>query len=119
MGTFGGYYGNCHIDDEKKEVFNEQMAKILNYGGMMDYEEVKIYGQKIGLLKPFALNGNASTCFFYNYFEDDSWETAKYDPEKALLGVFVRWDRIGGFVVHFSWNRISCGGRIASGNVSL
>ncbi|MBQ7919325.1 MAG: hypothetical protein IJ324_05235 [Lachnospiraceae bacterium] len=85
MGTFGGYYGNCHIDDEKKEVFNEQMAKILNYGGMMDHEEVKIYGQEICLLNPFALREKGYINFYYNYFEDNSWETASYEPEKTSL----------------------------------
>jgi len=93
LGTFGCYRGNYNIEEEKKAIFNEQMAKVLNYGGMMSFEEISMYGYHMGLLKPFAVYPGGSMCFHYNYFEDDSWETAEYDAETAQLYT----DKIGGW----------------------
>ena len=50
MGTFGNYWGSCQIEKDKKAVFDEQITKVLNYGGMMSFDQVSMYGHKLGLL---------------------------------------------------------------------
>lgn len=85
MGSYGGYWGNGNIEEDKKDIFNQQMIKVLNYGGMMSLEYISMYGHSISLLKPFALYPGERRNFHYNYFEDRSWETATYDAEDAYL----------------------------------
>ena len=43
MGTFGSYTGSMKISEEKKETFVRQVEKILNYGGMMQFEQISMY----------------------------------------------------------------------------
>lgn len=81
MGVFGGYTGSMRIAEEEKETFGRQVAKILNYGGMMQFEQVSMYGRKLELLKPIELYPGGTVHFHYNYFEDDAWETAGFDAE--------------------------------------
>ena len=52
MGTFGGYTGSMSISDKKKEEFTKNLLKLLNYGGMMQLDEVCLYGKEITLIKP-------------------------------------------------------------------
>ena len=85
MGTFGNYWGSCQIEKDKKAVFDEQITKVLNYGGMMSFDQVSMYGHKLGLLKPAELYPGESMNFHYNYFEDDSWEDAGYNAETSRL----------------------------------
>ena len=59
--------------------------KILNYGRMMQLEEVKIYGRELILLKPVKIYHGEEISFHFNYFEDDGWETAGFDAAKAYL----------------------------------
>ena len=91
MGNFAHYEGHMEIPDHLKERFTKQMIKVLNYGGMMEIESVRIYGLELNLLKPLELSGNEEIRFHYNYFEDDAWETAGYDAKENRL-----WsDKIG------------------------
>lgn len=85
MGTFGSYTGNMRIADEEKEKFSGQVIKILNYGGMMQFEQISMYGHEMGLLKPIELYPGGTVHFHYNYFEDDAWETAGFDAEEAYF----------------------------------
>lgn len=85
MGVFGGYSGNMRIPEEKKEIFAEHMIRLLNYGGMMDFEVIKMYGHEMGLLKPVEIFSGGTARFYYNYFEDNSWETARFDGDKCEL----------------------------------
>lgn len=85
MGTFGGYSGSKIIPEDKKRIFSQQMLKILNYGGMMSFEAIKLYGQEMGLLKPVDINSKKDIWFHYNYFEDDFWETAGFKIKDCRL----------------------------------
>lgn len=85
MGTFGGYSGSKLIPEEKRGLFSQQMLKILNYGGMMNFEAVQLYGQEIGLLKPIEINARENIWFHYNYFEDNFWETAGFQIDSCRL----------------------------------
>lgn len=78
MGTFGSYTGSMSISDKKKEEFTEYLLKLLNYGGMMQFEEVRLYGKEILLIKPVEPDGEGNAYFHFNYFEDDTWESAGY-----------------------------------------
>ena len=100
MGTFAGYTGAMMIPEHLKEEFCVRMLKILSYGGMMDTEIVKIYQNEVDLLIPVEINTKGKTVFFYNYFEDDSWETAGFDTESCRL----RTNKVG----YYEFNRIIC-----------
>ena len=52
MGTFMGYKGRMAVPDDKRELFTEQMMKVFYYGGMMSFDDVKLYGHEISLLCP-------------------------------------------------------------------
>ena len=66
MGTFGGYTGQTHIKEEQKEQFTRQIMKILNYGGMMSFEAVNMYGSELGLLIPAKIFPGGGWRFWYN-----------------------------------------------------
>ena len=85
MGSFGTYEGTMGIEKDEKKQFVEQMLKILYYGGMMSFEEVKLYGDTIRLIKPVRKSTKKKISFYYNYFEDDSWESAEFDTESTVL----------------------------------
>ena len=40
------------VPDDKRELFTEQMMKVFYYGGMMSFDDVKLYGHEISLLCP-------------------------------------------------------------------
>lgn len=81
MGTYLGYFGDRTIPEDKWEGFTQRVLTILNQGGMMDLEEVSMFGKKIYLMKPLQIQpGQESLTFCYNYFENDIWETAGYRP---------------------------------------
>ncbi len=92
MGTFGGYMGNMYIPKEKNGEFAAGAAKLLNYGGMMGFEQISMYGHDMGLLKPVELYPGGKVYFHFNYFEDDSWETAMFDGNEC----YFRSEKIGG-----------------------
>lgn len=83
MGTFGGYTGSMDIPGEKREEFAEQVVKVLNYGGMMQFEHISMYGHEMGLLKPVKLYPGGKIRFHFNYFEDEGWETAGFDANEG------------------------------------
>lgn len=85
MGTFASYNGNMEIPEEKREIFAEQMLKILNYGGMLQFERVNIYGKQIALIKPPEPDADGELEFHYNYFEDDGWESAHFNTNDVML----------------------------------
>lgn len=92
MGTFGGYTGQQNIPENQREKFAEQMVRILNLGGMMQFEQISMYGHDMELLKPVEMYPGGKVHFHYNYFEDDSWETAGFDASEAYF-----WsNKIGG-----------------------
>ncbi len=78
MGTFGGYSGPKIISVDKIEEFSNAVSKILYYGGMMHLRNVEMYSKKIILLDPVTIKTGEDVHFYYNYFEEDSWETAGY-----------------------------------------
>ena len=81
MGTFLGYFGDQTIPEDKREEFTQRVLTILDQGGMLDLEDVSLFGKRVWLLKPpQALPGKDAVLFCHNYFEQDTWETGSYDP---------------------------------------
>ena len=81
MGTFLGYFGDQTIPEDKREEFTQRVLTILDQGGMLDLEDVSLFGKRVWLLKPpQALPGKDTILFCHNYFEQDTWETGGYDP---------------------------------------
>ncbi len=78
MGTFACYTGEMDIPEEKRDCFGQQMMKILNYGGMMLPEQVSLFGRELILLSPVELSKEGEVNFWYNYFEESSWESAGF-----------------------------------------
>lgn len=85
MGTFECYAGDIKIPAHLQTEFSERMLKILNYGGMMQLERVNMFDQELHLLKPLRLSAEGKVSFYFNYFEDDSWESAGYDATETDL----------------------------------
>ena len=78
--------------EEEKQKFTENVLKLLNYGGMVQFDQVSMYGMEIALMKPVEVNQEGKACFHYNYFEEDAWEDAGYNAE---TGKFYS-NKIGG-----------------------
>lgn len=85
MGTYGSYTGRKVISEAKKEEFTEHLLKILNYGGMMQFDVVHLFGREVPLIRPVQLNQEKEASFHYNYFEDDAWENAEYDGKSGYF----------------------------------
>ena len=52
MGTFLGYFGDQTIPEDKREEFTQRVLTILDQGGMLDLEDVSLFGKRVWLLKP-------------------------------------------------------------------
>lgn len=78
MGVFGCYMGKEKINAGKKEEFSKAIMKLFYYGGMMKLQNINLYDKEITLLEPVNYKEEKCTQFYYNYFEDTSWEDAGY-----------------------------------------
>lgn len=92
MGTYGDYTGVMVRPESQRAEFNRMVEKLLCYGGMMQFDHVKMYGKTIALLHPVRFESGDEEEFHYNYFEDDAWESAYYDPKATILST----NKIGG-----------------------
>ena len=63
MGTYAGYTGGMDILEEERDDFTEKMLKLLNYGGMMNFEVVNMFGIELGLIKQVELDENGRAFF--------------------------------------------------------
>lgn len=85
MGTYGCYTGSMYIPEEKREKFARQIEKILNYGGMMQFERISLHGYDLGLIKPPELYPGDRIHFYFNYFEEKRCETAGFDAHEGYF----------------------------------
>lgn len=85
MGTFAGYTGKMNITKEKRECFGRQMMKLLNYGGMMQFERVSLFDHELILLSPVELSEAGKVDFWYNYFEESNWENAGFHMNDSIF----------------------------------
>lgn len=127
MGTYVEYDGAMKIPEGKREEFLSRVQKVIDLGGIMDVEQVSMYGKQLFLLKPVKVSKDTSTILDFSYFEDDRWEPAVFygkemklssqkvgtrefkDVMRVLYSLFAIYDespgqiRIGGENV--SWKR--------------
>ena len=71
MGTFLGCVGTPHIPEERQKEFRGRMLRLLREGGMMNTEEVNLFGKKISLLHFPEPDEDGFFQVCYNYFEND------------------------------------------------
>ncbi len=100
MGTIAYYVGDNDIPEEKRDEFAQAIIKILREGGMMKIHNVSMFDKSIHLLSPVELDSNGEVQFYYNYFEEDSWETASFDASKAEV--------YSGKIGYLCFNRVMC-----------
>lgn len=81
MATFINFEKEGRIRKEKQKEFSERLKVLINAGGMMDFDEVMLYNQRLGLLKPIDFDEDGDFTCSYNYFEEDIWEEAGFDGE--------------------------------------
>lgn len=92
VGTFAGIFKETEsgIPEHKKEEFAKKIEKIFRAGGMMDIEWIQLYGKEIPMLRKVRMQENGMD-FYYNYFEDDFWESAGFNRD----GCYVWSNKIG------------------------
>lgn len=75
MGTFVGIVGKTEVPKEHLETYVKQMLTVWKYGGMMQYETVRLYGKSITLIHSPEFDAD-EWCMIcqYNYLENDSWQ---------------------------------------------
>lgn len=76
-------YGGNEYRGRKRDCFAKQMIKLLNYGGMMRFEKVSLFGYELYLLSPVELSKEGKVNFWFNYFEDCSWENAGFNAKNS------------------------------------
>lgn len=86
MGTFAEIFKETGsiIPEDKRNEFVEKIEKLFRAGGMMDMEWIQLYGKKIPMLRKVSMQEDGME-FFYNYFEDDSWETAGFNRKDCYV----------------------------------
>ncbi|MCD7835779.1 MAG: hypothetical protein LUG83_03865 [Lachnospiraceae bacterium] len=105
MGTFIGCIGDSKIFEDKREAVMQDVKKLLEAGGMMSLEKVKIFDREICLLA--SIHEKTSDGFSqgeklvyilpdYNFFDEDSF------PDMGLEATKLRFfsDKVG-------WRRIN------------
>ena len=99
MGSFAYYNGTYQIPEERRELFADQMRRVLDLGGMMDTAMLELFGQRLTLLRPIRemkeemiqcndddiwplqKQKKGTICFDYNYFEDECWLSGAFTPK--------------------------------------
>ncbi|MCD7766323.1 MAG: hypothetical protein LUH53_07415 [Lachnospiraceae bacterium] len=86
MGTFASNFHakGAHIPEEKQPEFEGRLEKLFQAGGMMEIERISMFGIKADILRKAQMHERGMS-FFYNYFEEDSWENAGYNPKKKRV----------------------------------
>lgn len=86
MGTFAGLFvsGTAGIPDSKRDEFSERIEKLYQAGGMMEVNDVELFGTRVVTIRKAAMRENGMD-FYYNYFEDDYWENAGFDRENGKV----------------------------------
>lgn len=83
MGTFITTFRISEIPEDKKQQLLDMERELLWRGGMMGISGVSMYGKTLPLLHPaelkeyrsYDLKDESYFPVWYNYFENDSWET--------------------------------------------
>ena len=85
MGTYLRYWGDMSIPEHKRKEFTQRVLYLLHQGGMFQTNTIFLFDKEIEVLSPVTVDENGVACFNFNYFEDDSWESAGYNVNKAAF----------------------------------
>lgn len=87
MGSFISIVGDSSIPKNKRQDFEKKVLHVMDIGGMMRLEEVRIYDKSVYLLTRASVFDETCECYWasYNYFEEDMWEDAGYDPKTCCV----------------------------------
>lgn len=82
MGIFSHYVGNMDIPEADRPEYARQALELLRAGGMMSVDHIHLYGKSIHLLFPPELNDEGKSYGYYNYLDEESWETWGHDGRR-------------------------------------
>ena len=74
MGTYICTLAPPDIPEESLSEFIDRLLIIANQGGMMKLTHTALLSRDIILLSPICPDDDGCIDFFYNYFEEESWE---------------------------------------------
>ena len=83
MGIFSHYVGNMDIPEADRPEYARQALELLRAGGMMSVDHIHLYGKSIHLLFPPELNDEGKAYGYYNYLDEESWETWGLDAAEG------------------------------------
>lgn len=93
MGSFIITIGNPNIPENKWPEFQANIIHIMDIGGMMQLEEVRMF-DKSALLLDKVKYDEEYKCYWanYNYLEDDRWEDMGINPKtRRVFSNKVGW----------------------------
>ena len=76
MPAFLDSIGIVQIPESKRDEYRQRMGYLFREGGMMNVQELELYGKQIQLLSPVEMDENGEYHFCRNYYENSSRETA-------------------------------------------
>lgn len=85
MGTYIRTLNTPDIPEEKLPEFIDRLLVIADQGGMMELHNAASLSRDIILLKPIFPDKDGYIDFSYNYFEEESWENAGFNPKTRRL----------------------------------
>jgi len=87
MGTFADFYAapGAEIPDEKLPEFEEKLKLFCHKSGLMAVDTVSMFGKKMAVLRWPEVNNEGVMEFWFNYYEDDSWESAGYSRKRKRI----------------------------------
>ena len=85
MGTFAWLFSDGgKVPENKREEFTKRIEKLCQAGGMMEVEYIQLYGKRLAMIRKATMHEEGMN-FYYNYFEDNSWENAGFNREKCSV----------------------------------
>ena len=79
------YCGDMTIPNEKREEFTNRVLRIMDQGGLMALEKVRLCGRELTLLTPPRLDANNNVCVDFSYFEYAKYDPVHYNADTARM----------------------------------
>lgn len=79
MGTYADILkkDEVTVPEHKREEFKKRVEQLFQAGGMMEVKHIQLCGREVNTIKKASMHDD-NMDFFYNYFEDDRWESAGF-----------------------------------------
>jgi len=79
------YCGDMTIPNEKREEFTNRVLKIMDQGGLMATEKVRLCGRELTLLAPPRLDTSNNVRVDFSYFEYAKYDPVHYNADTARM----------------------------------